>query len=232
MLKRMVHIIFIWMLSFNSYAATDTVDVRFFKDEKIREFKKQKEFKYDRNEIDTESFTEWLNRVIRDFFDKNLPLPPGIGKGFAPVIFYMILIVLVGLVIYYLSQGNIRWVFKKTDKTILQVTDVTPDNIHVIEYDKELEDAEKSGDLRRAVRLRYLRTLKYLHDNRAIVWTPEKTNDALLREIRNANVRSRFSHLLYHFEYVWYGEFTPDAARYEAIKAEFTAFRNLTGEVA
>jgi hypothetical protein len=226
MLRKIIYILFLIVLTLRANASTDSVDVRLFSDDKIREFKKQKEFQYDRNELNTESFMESLQRILRDFFDRNLNLPPVYGNTLAPLLFYGLLIFLLGLIIYYLAKGNLRWIFRKTDKVILTVQDITADNIHVIEYDKELDEAEKSGDFRRAVRLRYLETLKYLHDSGYILWTPEKTNDTLQREIVHSELRNKFARLRYHFEYVWYGEFIPDVSLYESIRAEFSTFKN------
>ena len=114
---------------------------------------------------------------------------------------------------------------KKPLETILPY-DVLNENIHEIDYDKELQRLVGEGKFRLAVRLLYLRALKKLSDAQIIQWQPDKTNYNYLTEISKPELKNGFSDLTLQFDYIWYGDFPIDADKFEPIKQSFNQFNN------
>ena len=114
---------------------------------------------------------------------------------------------------------------KKPLETILPY-DVLNENIHEIDYDKELHRLISEGKFRLAVRLLYLRALKKLSDAQLIQWQPDKTNYNYLTEISKPELKNDFSQLTLQFDYIWYGDFPIDEQKFEPIKQSFNHFNN------
>jgi hypothetical protein len=98
---------------------------------------------------------------------------------------------------------------------------VEEENIHEIDFDKDIRDAEKDGDYRRAIRLLFLKVLKNLSDAELIYWDPNKTNHQYLYELKGTNIYSPFVQCVNIFDRVWYGEWEIDQTYYSANKDQF-----------
>nr|WP_262905325.1 DUF4129 domain-containing protein [Hymenobacter nitidus] len=84
--------------------------------------------------------------------------------------------------------------------------DTAAEDIHSLDFNTLLAQAEAAGNYRLAVRLGYLAVLKQLTDHGLIRWQPEKTNHDYLRELTAGSLRPAFQEITRQFEYVWYGE--------------------------
>lgn len=84
----------------------------------------------------------------------------------------------------------------------------------VTDYESAAVEAEQAGDLRSALRWRYVHLLTELDASGHITLRRDKTNDLLAHEIGNPAVRSDFNLLTDQFEASWYGAHTPDDAQY------------------
>ena len=102
--------------------------------------------------------------------------------------------------------------------------DVLDENIHAINFTDRINEAVEQRNYRLAVRLLYLQTLKRLTDNGLIQWQPNKTNRQYTYELTGNPARLGFERLTTQFEYVWYGDFPVDEARFGLIQQEFNAF--------
>lgn len=99
-------------------------------------------------------------------------------------------------------------------------------DIHHINFEKEIEKAISDHNYRLAVRLLYLKNLKYLADTKKVDWKPHKTNADYLREIPAGTLKNAFADITYVFDYVWYGNFQIDEPMFEKAKMAFAQFEN------
>ena len=95
------------------------------------------------------------------------------------------------------------------------------ENIHEIDFDKDIKDAEQDGDYRRAIRLLFLKVLKNLSDAELIYWDSNKTNYQYLYELKGTNIYSQFVKCVNVFDVVWYGEWKIDQSYYLTNKPLF-----------
>lgn len=102
---------------------------------------------------------------------------------------------------------------------------IEEENIHEMDFDALIREAEQQKNFRRAVRLQYLQILKQLTNRNLIRWRPEKTNHDYLNELSQANLQSAFRELTNTFEYVWYGNFNLNATEYDQRVTGFQAFQ-------
>lgn len=188
----------------------------------ISDYKEQKEFQYDELEVRQlslwERFWMWFWKMINRLFvgaaSNTISKYFFIGLGIALLVF---------LIVKMIGAKNIFT--KKPLETILPY-DVLNENIHEIDYDKELQRLVGEGKFRLAVRLLYLRALKKLSDAQIIQWQPDKTNYNYLTEISKPELKNGFSDLTLQFDYIWYGDFPIDADKFEPIKQSFNQFNN------
>lgn len=87
-----------------------------------------------------------------------------------------------------------------------------------------MEDAVTERNFRLAVRLLYLQTLKRLTDAGWIAYKPDKTNQQYVYELTSSPLQADFERLTRQFEFVWYGDFPINEARFEAIHSQFKQF--------
>ncbi len=188
----------------------------------ISDYKEQKEFQYDQIEGRQlslwERFWMWFWKMISKLFvgaaSNSVSKYLFIGLGIALLAF---------LIVKMIGAKNIF--SKKPLETILPY-DVLNENIHEIDYDKELQRLIGEGKFRLAVRLLYLRALKKLSDAQLIQWQPDKTNYNYLTEISKPELKNDFSQLTLQFDYIWYGDFPIDEQKFEPIKQSFNHFNN------
>ncbi|HRK75341.1 MAG TPA: DUF4129 domain-containing protein, partial [Rhodothermales bacterium] len=90
-----------------------------------------------------------------------------------------------------------------------------------INFEQEIRKAESQMYFREAVRWQYLQLLHRLEERGLIVWKPDKTNADYVAEMRETAAIRSFQDATRHFEYVWYGEYTPNEADYRSIVGIF-----------
>lgn len=103
---------------------------------------------------------------------------------------------------------------------------VSEENIHEMDFEKEIGIAIDSHNYRLATRLIYLQALKLLSDLELIHWKPGKTNAEYFYELNAGILRSRFSSLGHIFEYAWYGGFEIEKNIMERARENFLDIKN------
>lgn len=94
----------------------------------------------------------------------------------------------------------------------------------ISKYDSLISDAEKRNDFNLCVRYSFLKTLKILSERGFINFTPEKTNQEYLYEMRTNNYFDEFQSLTRNYEYLWYGKFLIEEKNYQKLKEKFILF--------
>lgn len=199
---------------------SSTINVQKFNKDALDAYSEQNEFKYDA--ALTRDLSLW-DRFWIWFWSKVGQLFTGAASNPISKYFFIGLGAAILLYIIYKVIGNEN-IFAKKSKEITLPYDILNENIHEIDYEKEIQQFIEQGKFRLAVRLLYLRTLKKLSDAEIINWQPEKTNYNYLMEISKPDVKQEFSLLTHQFDYIWYGDFPIDANKFEPIKQSFNHF--------
>ncbi|MEJ7692909.1 hypothetical protein [Daejeonella sp.] len=137
------------------------------------------------------------------------------------------LLVLAGLIIYLFikfSGIGVLQMFSGKAKPIPLPYSESPENIHEIDFEPEIEKAIHNLDYRLAVRMLYLKCLKKLSDTGLISWQIDKTNSNYVAELVNSGKKEKFTFLTRQFEYIWYGEFNIDQPTFIEIQNDFKDF--------
>lgn len=200
---------------------SDQVEARQFDAERLTELRKDATYDYDRDLRRVpnwwEQFKEWLANWLKRFTG------PALAAFIGSNIFIILCVLAVIVALIILSRGGLRRVFHGAPRGVGEVT-VAEEDIRGMDLEEMIRDAEKAGDLRRAIRLHYLLVLRRLVDQDVLKWSPERTDRDYMRQVKDPALRSRFAHVALVFQWVWYGHAEVDAERYESIKRPFVEF--------
>jgi hypothetical protein len=221
-----IFFIFFFVLGINLIHAdvlrddTSKVEVRQFDEKKIEKFRKNSRYDYHTKESWLKKvwrkLMEWLGKIGGQKMQKVAE-----QSGGSSVLNALLAVAAVILVIFGLSKIKFKsWITGK-GASVQQEYTVEEENIHEIEFDKDIRDAEKEGDYRRAIRLYFLKVLKNLSDNEMIYWDPNKTNYQYIYEVKGTNIHNPFVKCVRIFDNVWYGEYPVDIHYYNNNKPLF-----------
>lgn len=167
-----------------------------------------------------------IKRILEAVFGD---IDPNKTGDYAAIIMRVFAITIIGFVLYFLirflmtKDGN--FFFSRKNKKVAITGEDLHENIHDINFAEVISSFEKQKDYRSAIRYRFLMVLKNLADKKLINWNPEKTNRDYFAELKNADLKDRFSELIYIFDYVWYGEFEINEDNYNHFKEKFLKFK-------
>lgn len=198
------------------------VERRSFEKSKIDRYKNQRRFNYFRKKpAQGESLWQRIIRWINNTFFR--PLENKSLNSIRTLIYYAIFAtILVFIILRALKAGGISLFYNKKKQKV-QFSE-SEENIHLIDFDKEISQAIAQNLLTRAVRLWYLKVLKKLDDTKLIAWSIDKTNYEYWQEIKEEDLKQKFRDLTYFFEYVHYGDFEINAQNFEDAKQSFETF--------
>lgn len=225
-MQQILYFIFIYVISFGTFGFQDSIAVEVnlkydtntvlqpvdFNQEKIEDYKTQKEFNY-LEEIENDSwwirFKRWLNmqyqRLIDWLFgDYNAHTLVVI---FLEILPYLILGVVIGLIV---------WIFIRLNPGPSLLAEPMDPEVHFNEEEKIvrsqdipslIEEAVKKGDYRLAIRYYYLQLLKILNEKGLINYEFQKTDAEYLSEIENDNFKRPLKQVMRIYDFIWYGGF-------------------------
>ncbi|KOS08426.1 hypothetical protein AM493_19115 [Flavobacterium akiainvivens] len=198
---------------------------------KQRTFKKDYKEKYNNSDFNyTEEqtkersllmrFLEWLYRVLSGGFIRNEDGSTS-GVGIIWYIFAVLVILGVAYIIAWAIMGKESvWIFGRGRKGI-SVYDVDEENIHEMDFATLIDQTQREGNYRLAVRYYYLWLLKKLSYREVISWHTDKTNNDYYYEIKDPALRDDFKYLSYVYDHSWYGEFPIDNTSYAKAEKAF-----------
>jgi hypothetical protein len=147
-------------------------------------------------------------------------------QGFWRWVFYASFVAAAIFIVLKLLQVDLTGAFGRSSRQVPLPYDTLNENIHELDFQTRLAEAEQAGNYRLALRLGYLQLLKLLTDRGLIRWQPDKTNHAYLAELPSAGpLRPAFQELTRQFEYVWYGELPLPATLYSQARASQQALQ-------
>lgn len=149
-------------------------------------------------------------------------------RWFQSLLWIIIIGVFAAAVIWYLMNSGVR-LFRKKDITAVTATEASlnTEDIFAINYNKELEKAELSGNYRLAIRLMFLRMLKIMAEKKIINYQQDKTNFDYLMQLQPTGYYNGFFKVTRSYEYSWYGQFVVQPAAYQIVKNDFNQFNKM-----
>jgi hypothetical protein len=189
---------------------------RKFNDDELR--RERRENNYGLYDEKTEA-SSWLDNVINRIDEWLSTVFSPIEKVPAWVVYLIAFALLAVLIVVMLGMsGNLP--FGNAGHESADGNASEHENIHEIDFTKEIQEALKQGDYRKAVRLYYLLSLKLLSDKKLIDWQSHKTNREYIRELRATELRMKLEEVTFMFELVWYGEVEMDQTVFDEIFKE------------
>lgn len=242
----------ILLISFSCFANTDGINkisytdslitevtkpnIRYFNEEKLNEYKAERDFKYANNEENQNSLSQYLKNLFNKFMKWLFSFftESEYNKEIGGIIFQILKYLFWGASIVFLIYGVLKLLgldfatlfYKTADvKPSIQFTAIEED-IHEIDFGKDIEQAIANKNYRYAIRLYYLKTLKLLSDKKLINWQKDKTNSDYVFEVAKTNFSDDFKDITKLFNYSWYGEVFFSASTFDLAQQNFVAFFN------
>lgn len=195
--------------------------------EKQEEIYKDEYWRYDRDKTLTKEEPNVFDRMWNSFMESlfnNMSSDKG-GSNFWNFFWIAVLVILIVFVILRVTKTGTSSLFagkkKKAEKIDATLEDV---DIHAIDYDQMIADAERKRDYRLAIRLWFLRTLKVLSDKELVHWKMDKTNSDYYYDLNGSDYQKEFGDVSFIYDYIWYGEKPVDENAFQIAQNQFRAF--------
>ena len=206
------------------YVDSDTIETKAFQ----KNFKKKytdENFVYEQKTPEKNAwdyFMEWLASIFRKMFTFK---DPQASLNFVAILLKVLAVLIIVFVIYLIVKALInregQWIFSKEAKQkVIHYSDIEK-NIHLLDFEKLINESIQSGEKRIAIRYYYLWLLKVMARNHYIEWDIEKTNSDYLFELKNPAHKEEFTYLSYLYNYIWYGEFEIDETAFMKAENQF-----------
>lgn len=192
--------------------------------ERLRNFRRQREFQYVEVRSEMSPWDLFWARVWQHVGEW---LSSRSYQGFWRYVFYALFLGALIFVILKLLEVDVTRAFGRSPRRAALDYATESEDIHALDFPTLLAEAEAAGNYRLAVRLGYLQALKQLTDAGYLEWQPDKTNLAYERELPAGPLRTAFAEVSRQFEYVWYGELTLTPAHYAHTRASRQALLEL-----
>jgi hypothetical protein len=201
----------------------DTLIIRSFQKEHLDPYLQDEAYRYDREFRPQapslwQRFKQWLfERLIQALGDENT-------STFLRWIMYILCGAVILYVILKLTNTSIRGlIYGQSERNRMAFTE-SEENIHELDFDKLIKEAEASREYNRAIRLYYLKMLKKLTDKGFIDWKINKTNHDYIQEMSSTDLAPSFRRITLLFEYFCYGDFKMNDLDFEEARTQFNTF--------
>jgi hypothetical protein len=212
---------------------TNKIAQRHLVDNDVKQLKNQEDFWYvpaiekieDRLKTDAafrDSLLKAGNNEITDENKKDFTQQ----TWFHFIIWFVIISVFLGAIIYFLLQNKISFFSKEAVSSSQSSETDAHEDIFNLAYNDRIKKAEAEQNYRVAVRLIFLQTLKLLSDTNHIKYQPDYTNLNYLQQLHQSNLYNDFSKITRSYEYVWYGKFEISSEAYASLKKDFLMLQN------
>ena len=191
---------------------------RAFDEQALDELRKDPAYQYDRAVQHDPTLWERIKEWLRRWLEGLLGSTP--GRLVSDNLAYLWMLLALGLAIWLLSKGPLRSVFHGAPRSLGDVTAVSED-VREMDLPALIAEAERQGDLRRALRLHYLLVLRLLVDRGVLHWAPEHTDRDYLAQIDDPGLRRRFARAARTFQWTWYGHAAVRPEQYDALREPF-----------
>jgi hypothetical protein len=154
--------------------------------------------------------------------------PPSfhLPTGIFSFLMYAILVLIIGLILYYVLKNAGGFHFGNPPHKIkIQTSDEKKlEDVEHIENNNFAEliaNAKKEQDYRKAIRYYYLWVLQKLTDRNIIKFHKNKTDYDYFIELDKNPIKEDFSQNTYIYDYIWYGKFPINEREFDIAEAIF-----------
>lgn len=161
-----------------------------------------------------------IGQFIGELFES--AVETGWGKIFGYALGLVVVIVLIMMIL----KVNAFQVFYRGQGASTISKHILDENIHEMDFEKLIAEAEEKKDFRKAIRLLFLYALKLLSDRHFIQWDQSKTNHDYIAELKAEDLKREFHELNFYFEYAWYGNFSVNDEIFSRVRKTFTTWRD------
>lgn len=205
-------------------APTGAILLRPFDGERIQDLRSDPTLDYDKDlrriPSPWERLKAWLWELLDDLLGSRA------AGSISRNLLYALVVVILIFALVILSRGGLRRVFHGAPRSLAEVGVVTED-IRALDLGALIIEAERNGDLRRAIRLHYLLVLRKLVDQNVLHWSPDHTDRDYMAQIKDPGSRARFTHIALVFQRVWYGHAEVGSDQYADLSRPFIEFGNV-----
>jgi len=116
--------------------------------------------------------------------------------------------------------------YSKNNKAVVALSEEE----HIIKNEdiqQLIQSALSNNNYRLAVRYYYLYILQLMTEKEIIIWELQKTNDDYLNEITKQNLKQPFTKITHLYDYIWYGGFEINEAKYLKAEVVFSSLKKL-----
>jgi hypothetical protein len=181
------------------------VTPRSFDEQKVSELRDDPTLQYKEAPTVAESLWDRVMAWIGEFF--NSLFTNAVGTNWGRLFAYLLGIAIVVVIIMLILRVNAFKVFYTGEGASTFRSTVIEENIHEIDFEKEIQKAIQENDYRKGVRLIFLFALKILSDKNLIAWEQGKTNHDYVNELSARDLKKGLHELSFYFDYAWYGNF-------------------------
>lgn len=198
------------------------LQVRTFDAERLNAFKNDPDFEYIPPKREASTWIDMILMLILEFIARLLDFT--MNTVYGKILFYGICLAIVLFAIIRLLNVDVREIFYSAKRASSMPVITEEENIHEINFEKDIQEAIRRKNYREGVRLIFLYALKKLSDQQLIHWKPGKTNDDYLAEVRQHKIRTSLHELRLYFDYAWYGHFDVNENTFREIQEVFADF--------
>lgn len=230
MKKIISFILFISFFQVESYSQIDSLKMEFqsYDSQLIERLKSDKSFDYNYSNNES-SWFQYVSNMLSDLYNWFLSLfnLTNSESSFLINLLLILAILAVTFLVYKLTNSQYFSFFNK--KNLSSSARISKEeDLDSINFDEEIEAARKSNDYRTAIRLLYLKSLKFLSDKNLIQIKIYKTNFDYINDLNGSSIQSEFKRLSISFNQIWYGQFEADK---EEFQKNETLFESINAKI-
>lgn len=210
----------------------EQLEIKKIQEEDLQAYANNPDFDYEIIKQDLswwDDFKTWLGNIFLKFFEWLF----GVGKavGYLAIFFriipYILLVLLLLLLIKFFLNVNSRAIINaKKNQALVSLSEEE----HIIKNEdiqQLIQNALTDKNYRLAVRYYYLYILQLMTEKELITWELQKTNDDYLNEIKKQDLKQPFTKITRLYDYIWYGNFDIDEAKYSRAEAAFSSLQKM-----
>lgn len=164
------------------------------------------------------TFKNWLKKALGISAD----------SGLDTLLFYLLIILAILALVYHLMKSTYNNPWQKKPYSDSGSPEAYINQVSSINLLKQkIADYESSGDMRQALRYRYIMAVWKLNKSGIIQWQPEMTNYQILRRISSPQINTAFRNIVSIYEHIWYGHYPIETERqYISYRNAFNSFHD------
>ncbi len=239
MLKQLF-IILLWGFGVsNLFAQQDSIHVQYdnstlhlqqISEDDLQSYKEDPKFDYEVVKVEFtwwDNFKTWLGNLFTRFFEWLFGVEK--ASGYLSFFFKILPYILIGILLFllikfFLNVNSRALLYSKDNEAIVSLSEEE----HIIkneDINQLIQNALKEKNYRLAIRYYYLLILKQMSEKELINWEMQKTNDDYINELEKEEIKDPFSHITRLYDYIWYGDFPIDEAKYLKAENKFLSLR-------